>query len=148
MMRAAPLMSLVLMACTTVGPRDADEQWRVVSWPGGATVVTSYGATCRTPCNVRIPPAAFDIAIERQGYLTWAAHYDPASPDSVQQLAAAPNRPLNAAAGALLAGGELAARGGGLAGGAAVSGAALLGALPWMFGPRVRRLEVRLEAQD
>lgn len=143
----ALFLSIIVSACTTVGPRDADEHWRVVSAPGGGTVSTSFGASCRTPCNVRIPDAPFDIAIEREGYLTWAAHYDPAQPASLQELAGAPNRALDAAGGAVLAGGEMAAVGGGLASATMIGGAAVLGALPWMLGPRVRRLEVRLLPQ-
>lgn len=147
MVRASLLLSLALISCTTVGPGGTDEQWRVVSMPGGGVVSTSFGASCRTPCNVRIPDEAFEIAIEREGYAHWAARYDPAQPNALQALAPAPNRAANAAAGAALAGGQMAAAGGGLAGATAVGGAAVLGALLWMLGPRVRRLEVRLEPQ-
>jgi hypothetical protein len=146
--RSALLLSLAMMSCTTVGPRGADEHWRVVTWPGGATVTTSYDASCRTPCNVRITETPFDIWIEREGHMTWAAHYDPAHPNDLQELAAAPNRVANAAAGAVVAAGELAAAGGGLAGAPLLGGAAILGGLPWMFGPRIRRLEVRLAPQQ
>jgi hypothetical protein len=110
-------------------------------------VTTSFGATCATPCNVRIPEEPFDIAVEREGYLTWAAHYDPANPNALEDLAQAPNRAAGAAAGAVLAGGEIAAAGGGLATAPLIGGAAVLGALPWMLGPRVRRLEITLEPQ-
>jgi hypothetical protein len=140
----ALLLSALLGACTTVGPTGSDEQWRVVSWPR-ATVATSFGATCRTPCYVRIPEHPFEITVELEGHRTWAGHYDPAQPNSLQELARAPDREANAAAGAVLAGGEMVAAGGGLAGAAAIGGAAALGALPWMLGPRIRRLEVRLQ---
>lgn len=144
-MTAALLLSFLLTSCTTVGPRGAEEHWRIVTWPSGATVTTSYGASCRTPCNVRIPEEPFDISIEREGHLTWAAYYDSAQPNLLQELAARPNRAADAAAGAAVAAGELAAAGGGLASTPLLGGAAILGGLPWMLGPRIRRLEVRLE---
>jgi hypothetical protein len=141
---AVALLSITAAACTTVGPTGAREHWRVVAEPRGATVSTSFGASCRTPCNVRIPNAPFDIEVASDGYAPWRAHYDPARPNELTDLAPQRDQLADAAGGAALAGGGMIAAGAGLAAAEVVAGAAVLGALPWMLGPPVRRLEVTL----
>jgi hypothetical protein len=140
---AIALLSIMAAACTTVGPSGAREHWRVVAQPRGV-VATSFGASCRTPCNVRIPDEPFDIEVASDGYTTWRAHYDPARPNELADLAPRPNQAADAAGGAALAGGGMIAAGGGLASATLIGGAAILGAAPALFMPPVRRLEVTL----
>jgi hypothetical protein len=144
----AALLLGVVGACTTVGPQGAGEHWRVVTSPGGGLVTTSFGATCRTPCNVRIPDAPFEISVAKDGFVTWSAHYDPARPNELSVLARQHDRLTDAAGGAALAGAGMAAAGGGLATAELMGGAAVIGGLPWLLAPPVRRLEVTLQANE
>lgn len=95
---------------------------RHVSWR--RCDVDKFQRTCRTPCNVRVPDEAFDVIIVREGYHDWSARYDPSRPNELSALASAPDAALNAAGGAVLAGGEIIAAGGGLASAEVVGGVA------------------------
>lgn len=61
---------LMLSACATV-TRGRHEQWLIQSSPPEATVKTSLGHTCTTPCSLRLPrEAVFTATVSKP-------HYDP-----------------------------------------------------------------------
>lgn len=57
-----------LGACATV-TRGTNDNYRVESSPPDATVTTSHGFTCRTPCTMELPrKSEFDIKLVLEGY--------------------------------------------------------------------------------
>ncbi len=57
-----------LAACATV-TRGTNDHYHVESTPPDATVTTSHGFTCRTPCTMELPrKSEFDIKIVLDGY--------------------------------------------------------------------------------
>lgn len=62
----AALMSTA--ACATV-VRGTKEEYRVESTPPSATVRTSHGFTCTTPCTMKLPrKSEFDITVSLTGH--------------------------------------------------------------------------------
>ena len=62
------LVALVTASCASV-TRNSHENFEILSVPSGATVRSSTGWTCITPCNIKIKRrSAFALDIEKEGY--------------------------------------------------------------------------------
>ena len=62
--------ALALAACASGTPAPSD-RLQLVTIPEGATVLTSSGVTCTTPCTVPISPTdIFTVTISRRGFVS------------------------------------------------------------------------------
>lgn len=69
---AVAVAAVSLPACATV-VRGIHEDYHVESTPPGASVQTSTGYTCTTPCTMRLPRKnEFDITVALDGYKTYS----------------------------------------------------------------------------
>lgn len=63
----AACAAALLSACATI-TRGSNDTWVAETDPPGATVTTSNGFTCRTPCSLRMPRRSeFVATVERAG---------------------------------------------------------------------------------
>ena len=61
---------LVLAACATV-KRGSTETFEVRSTPRGASVTSTTGWACTTPCSVKVPRRGdFVVTVRKDGYIT------------------------------------------------------------------------------
>jgi hypothetical protein len=79
--RAASLAAVLVLAgsiggCATM-TRGTSVAWTVESNPAGATVQSSTGWTCTTPCTRKLArKIEFDVTVSKPGYKTVTVHVD------------------------------------------------------------------------